>query len=249
MLAPRRRHRSHRRHDRRRASRDSRHRQARRRADACRTWSGRPWPTRSWPPASTLGRRRGHPRARHQARGRACSSPRRSGFARVKTVDVAMPFKTETFSDSSLPRGTRQIIVAGSTGLKMQRLPKAIVDRRCRGPLDAHRREGRHPAGSAARGDRHRACRASPPAGARLIKAKRTRGSSKTPTGHRMRLESTAYSPNEPGGGGGPSTAMGHPARLRRGRCRPARHPARHAVYVPGLRLRDGRRHRRRHQG
>jgi uncharacterized protein YabE (DUF348 family) len=140
--------------------------------------------------------------------GMFITAPQR--FARVKTVDVAMPFKTEMFSDSSLPRGTRQIIVAGSNGLKMQ-ITKAIVTDGVEGPSTVTAEKVVTPpvAQLEAIGP---GVSSKSAAGARLIRAKRTHGSSKTPTGHRMRLESTAYSPNEPGGGGGPSTAMGHPA-------------------------------------
>jgi len=140
--------------------------------------------------------------------GMSIVAPQR--FTRIKTNDVVVPFETETFSDSSLPRGTRQIIVAGATGLKMQ-VTKSVVDDGVEGEPTVTAEKTITPPvaqlealgpGVSAKGA----------GAARVIPAKHSRGSSKPPTGHRMRLVSTAYSPNEPGGGGGPSTAMGHPA-------------------------------------
>ena len=131
-------------------------------------------------------------------------------FTRVKTHDVVVPFKTETFSDSSLPRGTRQIIVAGATGLKMQ-VTKTVVADGVEGEPTVTAEKVITPAQSQleALGP---GVSAKAVGEARVIPAKNTRGSSKPQTGRRMRLISTAYSPSEPGGGGGPSTAMGHPA-------------------------------------
>ncbi len=83
--------------------------------------------------------------------GMLITAPQR--FARVKTVDVVVPFKTETFSDSSLPRGTRQIIVAGSNGLKMQ-VTKAIVTDGVEGPSTVTAEKVVTPPVGAARGHR-----------------------------------------------------------------------------------------------
>ena len=138
--------------------------------------------------------------------GMLISAPQR--FTRVKTQDVTVPFKTETFVDNSLSRGTRQIIVAGSSGLKMQ-VTKTIVTDGAEGiPIVTAEKIVTPPmAQLEAVGPG-----ASTGVSAKIMPAKTTRKSSKVPTGRRMRLVSTAYSPNEPGGGGGPSTAMGHPA-------------------------------------
>jgi uncharacterized protein YabE (DUF348 family)/3D (Asp-Asp-Asp) domain-containing protein len=140
--------------------------------------------------------------------GMVITAPQR--FARIKTQDVVVPFKTETFVDPSLHKGTRQIIANGASGLKIQ-VTKTIVTDGIEGSPEvtaekvvtkpAPQLEAVGPGGSA-----------SGAGGAKIIPAKRTRGSSKVTTGHRLRLVSTAYSPHEPGGGGGPSTAMGHPA-------------------------------------
>jgi 3D (Asp-Asp-Asp) domain-containing protein len=140
--------------------------------------------------------------------GMVITAPQR--FARIKTQDVVVPFKTETFTDSSLPRGTRQIIAPGASGLKIQ-VTKTIVSDGIEGVAELTAEKvvakpvtqleavgpGVSPKGSS---------------GAKIIPARRTAGSSKAATGRRIRLVSTAYSPNEPGGGGGRSTAMGHPA-------------------------------------
>jgi uncharacterized protein YabE (DUF348 family)/3D (Asp-Asp-Asp) domain-containing protein len=140
--------------------------------------------------------------------GMVITAPQR--FARIKTQDVAVPFKTETFADASLPRGTRQIIVAGSSGLKMQVTRTVVTDGVEGVPIVTAEKIVTPPVaqlealgpGVSPKG----------PGTARIIPARHTRGSAKVPTGRRMRLVSTAYSPNEPGGGGGPSTAMGRPA-------------------------------------
>jgi len=131
-------------------------------------------------------------------------------FTRVKTHDVIMPFETETFSDSSLPRGTRQIIVAGATGLKMQ-VTKSVVADGVEGEPEITAEKTITPpvAQLEALGPGVSAKAAGE---ARLIPAKHGASSKKPQTGRRMRLVSTAYSPDEPGGGGGPSTAMGRPA-------------------------------------
>ena len=119
-----------------------------------------------------------------------------------------VPFKTETFVDSSLPKGTRQIIVAGSSGLKMQVTKTVVADGLEGAPTVTAEKIVTPPVaqleavGPGGKGS----------ANAKIIPAKRTSGSAKVTTGRRMRLVSTAYSPNEPGGGGGPSTAMGRPA-------------------------------------
>ena len=140
--------------------------------------------------------------------GMLITAPQR--FARIKTQDVVVPFKTETFVDSSLPKGTRQIIANGASGLKIQ-VTKTIVADGIEGEPQvtaekvvtspSPQLEAVGPGGDkAAAGN------------ARVIPAKRSRGGSKVRTGRRLRLVSTAYSPNEPGGGGGPNTARGHPA-------------------------------------
>jgi uncharacterized protein YabE (DUF348 family) len=140
--------------------------------------------------------------------GMIITAPQR--FARIKTQDVVVPFKTETFVDSSLPKGTRQIIANGASGLKIQ-VTKTIVADGIEGEpqvtaekivtAPSPQLEAVGPGGSKAGSGN-----------AKIIPAKRSPGSSKVTTGRRLRLVSTAYSPNEPGGGGGPSTAMGRPA-------------------------------------
>jgi uncharacterized protein YabE (DUF348 family) len=142
------------------------------------------------------------------AAGMVITAPQR--FTRIKTQDVVVPFETETFADASLPRGTRQIIMAGSSGLKMQ-VTKTIVSDGIEGASAVTLEKTITPpvaqleaVGPGASGKDSGT--------AKVIPAKRSSGSSKVPTGRRMRLVSTAYSPNEPGGGGGPSTAMGRPA-------------------------------------
>ncbi len=140
--------------------------------------------------------------------GMVVTAPQR--FARIKTNEVVVPFKTETFVDSSLPKGTRQIIANGASGLKIQ-VTKTIVADGVEGAPQvtaekivtrpSPQLEAVAPGGSKAGAG-----------GAKIIPAKRSKGSSKPQTGRRLRLLSTAYSPNEPGGGGGPGTALGHPA-------------------------------------
>ena len=138
--------------------------------------------------------------------GMVITAPQR--FTRIKTQDVVVPFKTETFSDSSLPKGTRQIIMAGSSGLKMQVTKSVVTDGVEGAPTVTAEKIVTAPVAqleALGPGTKESGT-------AKILPAKHASGSSKTPTGRRMRLESTAYSPNEPGGGGGPSTAMGHPA-------------------------------------
>jgi 3D (Asp-Asp-Asp) domain-containing protein len=140
--------------------------------------------------------------------GMLITAPQR--FARIRTQDVVVPFKTETFSDSSLPKGTRQIIATGATGLKIQvtktivadgieGLPEVTAEKVVTPPVPQLVAVGPGASGTSS-------------GTARIIPAKRGPGGSKVTTGQRLRLVSTAYSPNEPGGGGGPGTATGHPA-------------------------------------
>ncbi len=164
------------------------------------------------------------------AAGMVITAPQR--FTRVKTQEVVVPFKTETFVDSSLPRGTRQIIANGEIGRKIQ-VTKTIVTDGVEGPAEvtaekivmkpAPQLEAVGPGGSAGN-----------VGGAKIIPAKRTRGSSKVTTGRRLRLVSTAYSPHEPGGGGGPSTAMGRPAVFGVVAVDPSVIPLGSRVYVVG---------------
>jgi uncharacterized protein YabE (DUF348 family) len=160
------------------------------------------------------------------APGMLITAPQR--FARIKTQDVVVPFKTETFSDPSLPRGTRQIIATGATGLKIQ-VTKSIVADGIEGTpeVTAEKVVTKPVAQLVAVGPG-----ASGP-GARIIPAKSTRGS-KITTGRRIRLVSTAYSPNEPGGGGGPGTATGHPAVFGVVAVDPSVIPLGSRVYVVG---------------
>ena len=164
-------------------------------------------------------------------------------FARVKAQEIPVDFKTETFVDSSLPKGTRQVIVAGSAGLKMQ-VVKTIVTDGIEGTatVTAEKVVKKPVAQLEAVG---------PGTGsntAKLIPAKNG-GSSKPKTGRRIStrvdrlLTQRARRRRRSQHGDGP------PGRLRCGRRRPRRHPARFAPLRRRLRLCDGLRHRWRHQG
>jgi uncharacterized protein YabE (DUF348 family) len=130
-------------------------------------------------------------------------------FTRVKTQEVPVTFKTEAFTDASLPKGTRQILVEGSAGLKMQ-VTKTVVTDGIEGQAEVTAEKTITPA--VAQLEAVAPGASSKSGSAKVIPAKGKRKSGKSRTGRRVRLLSTAYSPNEPGGGGGTSTAMGHPA-------------------------------------